>query len=191
MTRSVPFCAALIAGAALLLTACLPTVAPPYTGGLATEPTSLRPFVDEETGVNMAVPADWKAERASDPADGQLKAKIEKEGSSARMLVYCQGFMSRAGLPIKPLNLINDVTVSNERLWERKSMGGGNFDPEFSAWKGMVKAADGTLQPMHFYIAWKLDNLGSHCKYALWMIVGAAEAPQVEGDFLAMVRSLK
>ncbi len=44
---------------------------------------------------------------------------------------------------------------------------------------------------MNFYIAWKLPGFGSGCKYALWTIVSKAEAAQVEGDFLAIVRNLK
>jgi hypothetical protein len=178
-------------GLTLLLAACLPKVAPPYSGGLASEPTNLKAYVDDDAGIRMMLAPGWVSQPVNSPDDTEIKAHFSKTGTSAQMLVSCQGmFVSRAGLPIKPLNQINAVTVSNERLWADQSLGGGNFDPEFSAWTGMVESK-GQRVPMNFYIAWKLPSRIGGCKYALWTIVGRAEAKQIEGDFLAMARSLQ
>lgn len=178
-------------GLALALAGCLPQVAPPYEGGLAREPTNLTAYQDEKAGIRMALPQGWVSEPITDTSDPDLKAQFKKEGTSARMLVYCQGaFVSRTALSIKPLKLIDSVTTSDQRLWPKRSMGGGNFDPEFSSWTGTVESG-GKLVPMNFYIAWRLPTRFGGCKYALWTIVGQQEASQIEGDFLAIVRSLK
>jgi hypothetical protein len=178
-------------GLTLLLAACLPKVAPPYAGGLATEPANLRPYKNEQTGVNMGLAPGWVEEPVAPGGDADLRAQFKKPGSSARMLVYCLGaFTPRAGIHLKVLQLTEAVSPSATRLWETQSLGGGNFDPEFSAWTGPVES-DGKQVPMNFYIGGKLDNLGSHCKYAVWTIVGKGEASRIEGDFLAMMRSLK
>lgn len=170
-----------------LITGCGVRVAPPYNGNLGTEPTNLTPY--NQSGIRLGLPPGWKAAQLP-VGKTDVKAQFKKEGTSAIMKVYCQGaFVSRTGLPIMPLNLINDVTVSNQRLWPRYSMGGGNFNPEFSAWTGIVEKG-GKRVPMNFYIAWKLPS-GFRCKYGIWTTVEKQEAAQIEGDFLAIVRSLK
>lgn len=169
----------------VLATGCLglPTVAPLYTGGLAQEPAGLVAY--ESSGIRMAFPPAWKQQAVSS-ADSELKAQFRREGTSAVLQVFCQGtFVSRTLLPVKVLNLINADTLSNERLWPDRSLGGGNFDPEFSAWTGVAK--DGSRR--NYYIAWKLPS-GFGCKYGVYMSVPQVDAPKVEGEFIAIARSL-
>ena len=61
--------------------------------------------------------------------------------------------------------------------------------PEFEAWTGHP-GGDEAAVPVHFYIGWKMAE-GFGCKYVLLLTVPAEQAPQVEGDFVAMVRSLQ
>ena len=63
---------------ALTLAGCLPTIAPPYKGGLAQEPTGLTPYEDSAAGISMALAPGWKAQATNDPSDPELKAKLEK-----------------------------------------------------------------------------------------------------------------
>ena len=161
-----------------------PRVAPLYPGTLAQEPTGLVPYAAD--GIRMALPAAWN-QQAVISADSELKTQFKREGTSAVLQVYCQGTaVSRTLLQVKGLQLISQDTVANERLWPDYSLGGGNFAPEFSAWTGVAK--DGSMK--NYYIAWKLSS-DFGCTYCLYMSVKQEEAWKVEGEFIAIARSMR
>lgn len=171
---------------AVLVSGC-PKVAPNYPGGLATEPTNMRPFLDNKNGINMAIPAGWTALQV--PAgDTTVKAQYKKDGTSALLQIHCQSFFAnRYQLQINMLNLVNASTSANARLWPEYCMGGGFTDPEFSAWTGTASSGG----EHNYYIAWKLDSHLGQCKYGLFLDVKKEDAAKVEGDFIAIVRTLK
>jgi hypothetical protein len=169
-----------------LLAGC-PKIAPPYTGGLAPEPSNLKPFMDGNAGIDMAIPPGWSP--VSLPAgSATVKAQFKKDGTSAVLQVHCQSFFAdRYALQVNTLNLVNGATTSNTRLWPEYCMGGGFTDPEFSAWTGTASAGG----ERNYYIAWTLDSHLGQCKYGLFLDVKKEDAAKVEGDFLAIVRTLK
>lgn len=171
-----------------MLSGCLPKIAPDYPGGLSAEPTDLKPFENSDAGIRMAIPAGWTAVPVPSGADPKLKAQYRKDGSSGVLQVYCGGFFeNRYNLAIDVLNLVNDDTTTNLRHWPRYTMGGGFLDPEFEAYTGTSKQGE----QKNYYIAWKLDSRLGACKYCLFLTVKKNEAAMVEGDFLAIVRTLK
>jgi len=176
----------IVLAGSLLLTGC-PKVAPPYTGGLAPEPSNLKPFLDDKAGINMAIPAGWSPV-AIPAGSATVKAQFKKDGTSAMLQVHCQSFFAdRYALQINMLNLVNAATTANTRVWPEYCMGGGFTDPEFSAWTGTASAGG----ERNYYIAWKLDSHLGQCKYGLFLDVKREDAAKVEGDFLAIVRTLK
>jgi len=139
----------------------------------------------ENDGIRMALPAFWKQQPILS-GDSDLKAQFKRTGSSAILQVYCQGTsVSRTLLQVKVLSLIDQDTVANERLWPDYSLGDGKVVSEFSAWTGTAK--DGSKK--NYYIAWKLPS-GVGCSYGVYMSVKQEEARQVEGEFIAIARSL-
>jgi hypothetical protein len=161
-----------------------PSIAANYPGGLAVEPTSMTPFADSSSGIKLALPPGWKSQPLTTTAS-KLKALFKKEGTSASLQVICGGaFDNHSVLQINMLNLITNATKVNARLWPEQSMGGGNFDSQFSAWTGTTLAGE----EHNYYISWMMAFSG--CKYSTFLDVKRSEASQVEGDFLAIVRSL-
>jgi hypothetical protein len=138
----------------------------------------------------MALPAGWKSQQV-DTGIPNLKATFRKEGTSAEMDVYCKSaFDSQNTLAIFLLKLVDSQTISDKELWPEYSMGGGNFDPEFQAFTTKVSGPGGTVIDKNFYMSWKIPS-GFSCKYAILLSVEKSEAKEIEGDFLAIVRSLK
>jgi hypothetical protein len=185
-SRSVNFVSTLFIAlsCAGLLAACAASV-PDYTGTLAQEPASLTPYENRDAGIRLSLPPGWVSKPQAAGAS-EVKAEFKKEGTSAVLQVYCQGaFVSRTGLSIMPLRMVDASTTSNARLWPDYTMPNG---AGFSAWTGTV-AASGQQVPMNFYITWKMPS-GFGCKYAVFTVVGKAEAGKIEGDFLAITRSL-
>jgi hypothetical protein len=173
----------LLLGITLVSTGCLPKTAPPYKGGLAEEPTQMTPYVDKENKIEMALPPGWK----SVPFESTVawkKAEFKKHGSDADLQLFCASqFDSKASMALFALKFGSELDPKATQMWERKSFGGGFFDPEFEAYTGKD-----TNQ--NFYIAWKLAS-GFKCRYILIMMVPKDDADYVEGDFIAIVRSLK
>ncbi len=171
-----------------VISGCLPKIAPDYPGGLAAEPADMKPFENSDTGIRMAIPAGWTAVPIPDGSDPKLKAQFKKDGTSGVLQVYCGSFLeNRYALAINVLNIANNDTTENRRLWERYTMGGGFLDPEFEAYTGTSKQGE----QKNYYISWKLDRSLGACKYYLYLSVKKDEAAKVEGDFIAVVRSLK
>jgi hypothetical protein len=69
-------------------------------------------------------------------------------------------------------------------LWPDYSMGGGNFDSQFAAFTGTTLAGE----EHNYYISWMMAFSG--CKYSTFLDVKKAEAAGVEGDYLAILRTL-
>lgn len=173
---------------AVLASGCLPKIAPDYPGGLAAEPANLKPVEYSDAGIRMAIPAGWTVVPIPSGSDPKLKAQYKKDGTNGVLQVYCGSFMeSRYALAINVLNIVNNDTTENRRLWERHTMGGGFLDPEFEAYTGTSKAGE----QKNYYISWKLDSRLGACKYYIYLTVKKDEAAKVEGDFIAVVRSLK
>jgi hypothetical protein len=165
--------------------ACPPAAhsAPNYSGGLAQEPAELAPYAD--SGIRLKLPPGW----ASSPItsqDSDVKAQFKKAGTGATMLVICQGtFVSRAGLGVKPLSMAAAATTSSKEMWPQQVMPNG---ATFMAYAATV-AAEGQQVPTNVYLAWKMPR-GFGCKYGIVTFAAQQEAKQIEGDFLAIVRSL-
>jgi hypothetical protein len=170
-----------------LLTGC-PKIAPDYPGGLAVEPANLKPFENSDAGIRMAIPAGWTAAPLPAGSDTKLKALYKKDGTSGLLHVYCGNFMeNRYAMAINVLNMVNNDTTENRRLWERYTMGGGFTDPEFEAYAGTSKQGE----QKNYYISWKLDSRLGACKYYIFLTAKKEDAAKVEGDFLAVLRTLK
>lgn len=134
----------------------------------------------------MAIPARWKPQPLLS-GERDLKALFRREGTSAELRVYCQGAtVDATKLWIRPLRLIDQDTVANEHIWPQYALGDGKYASQFWAFAGVAK--DGSRK--NYYIAWKMSR-GSGCKYGIYMSVKQEEAKQVEGEFIAIARSLK
>ncbi len=172
----------------VLLSGCLPKIAPDYPGGLAAEPAGLQSFENSDAGIRMTIPASWTAAPLPLGSDTKLKAQFKKEGTSGVLQVYCGSFLeSRYNMAINVLTLVNNDTTTNTQHWQRYTMGGGFTDPEFEAYTGTSKRGE----QKNYYISWKLDSRLGACKYYIYLTVKKDEATKVEGDFLAVLRTLK
>jgi len=139
-----------------------PKIAPDYPGGLAAEPKDLKPFENSDAGIRMAIPPGWTAVPIPAGSDPKLKAQYKKDGTSGVLQVYCGSFLeNRYAMAINVLNMVNNDTTENRRLWERYTMGGGFTDPEFEAYAGTSKQGE----QKNYYISWKLDSRLGACKY--------------------------
>lgn len=162
-----------------------PTIAANYPGGsLAVEPATMTPYADSDTGIKLALPPGWKAQPLATTAS-RLKALFKKDGTSAALQVHCGGmFDNHDVLKIHMLNLITNSTKTNTMLWPEYSMGGGNFDSQFSAFSGTTPSGE----EHNYYISWMMAFSG--CKYSTFLDVKTSEAAKVEGDYLAILRTL-
>lgn len=160
-----------------------PQIAANYPDGLlAAEPASMTPYKD--SNISLALPPGWKAQPLATTAS-RLKALFKKDGTSASLQVHCGGTFDNHGvLKIHMLNQITNATKTNSMLWPDYSMGGGNFDSQFAAFTGVTPSGE----EHNYYISWMMAFSG--CKYSTFLDVKKAEADKVEGDYLAILRTL-
>jgi hypothetical protein len=178
-----------LAGILALLAACTPTVAPPYQGGLALEPAAMTRFIDHDLGIKMALPQGWELRPLPTGAPQGLRLMFAHQPGDALLRIFCYDHaFERNELALLAEQHVKTADPDADELWKRQSMGREELDPEFESW---VATVDEGPPPVltHFYLGWKMAE-GFGCKYVLVLTVPAEQSLAVEGDFLAMVRSL-
>ena len=187
---------ALTVSVLLLLTAvfagsgCVPEIQPEYQGKVELGPDELIPFIDKENGIEMGVPAGWEKQALPPAADEDLRHIFVKVYKEAKMEIYCQGaFVNRTGLAILPLRVVSGMDPEAVEIWEPRSLGGGLFDPEFTAYSGKTMSGYDLVET-NYYLAWK-HQAGFNCKYGIVMHGPKQHAAELEKDFLGIVSSLK
>lgn len=176
----------------VILSGCIPAPAPEFTGEIELKPEQLNLFVDKDSGVEFGLPEGWQQVSLPEEAIEEMKFKFVKGPTDASMQVYCQGhFVARgAALSILPLQEAEKIDPKAIKIWEKRSLGGGLWDTEFTAYSG-GKMVGYELVGTNIYLAWKMPSGMNGCKYGIVLYGPKKYAPELERDFMGIINSLE
>lgn len=176
----------------VIVSGCIPAVAPEFKGEIELKPEQLNHFVDKDAGVEFGLPDGWQQAPLPKETIKEMKLKFVKASTDATMQVYCQGhFVARgAALSILPLQETEKIDPEALKIWEKRSLGGGLWDAEFMAYSGS-KMVGYELVGTNIYIAWKMPSGMNGCKYGIVLYGPTKYAPELERDFMGIINSLE